>query len=210
MNIGVLGCANIAMRSVIPAIKSITDFKLIAVASRAKEKAAEYAEKFQCEAIEGYDNLIERKDIDALYIPLPTGLHLEYVIKALESGKHVIAEKSLGMNYTEVETMGIKLSKNFGQQHALAAGMEHAKGDWIVIMDCDLQDRPEEIPNLYNKALQGFDIVLASRSPFTKITSAESIATSVPVPIAIPTSAFANAGASFIPSPIIATFPEFA
>lgn len=58
---------------------------------------------------------------------------------------------------------GIKLSKNFGQQHALAAGMEHAKGQWIVIMDCDLQDRPEEIPNLYKKALEGYDIVLASR-----------------------------------------------
>lgn len=58
---------------------------------------------------------------------------------------------------------GIKLSKNFGQQHALAAGMENAKGEWIVIMDCDLQDRPEEIPNLYNKANEGFDIVLASR-----------------------------------------------
>ena len=41
--------------------------------------------------------------------------------------------------------------------------MENAKGDWIVIMDCDLQDRPEEIPNLYNKAVEGFDIVLASR-----------------------------------------------
>lgn len=58
---------------------------------------------------------------------------------------------------------GIKLSKNFGQQHALAAGMENAKGEWIIIMDCDLQDRPEEIPNLYNKAQEGYDIVLASR-----------------------------------------------
>lgn len=58
---------------------------------------------------------------------------------------------------------GIKLSKNFGQQHALAAGMENSKGNWVVIMDCDLQDRPEEIPNLYNKALEGYDIVLASR-----------------------------------------------
>jgi len=105
MNIGVLGCANIAMRSVIPAIKSIPDFNLIAVASRTIEKANEFAQKFQCEAIEGYDKLISRKDIDALYIPLPTGMHLEYVVKALESGKHIIAEKSLGMNYTEVETM---------------------------------------------------------------------------------------------------------
>jgi len=110
MNIGVLGCANIAMRSVIPAIKSISDFNLIAVASRTLNKATEYADKFQCEAIEGYDNLISRKDIDAIYIPLPTGLHLEYVNKCLESGKHVIAEKSLGMNYTEVDTM-VNLAK---------------------------------------------------------------------------------------------------
>lgn len=110
MNIGVLGCANIAMRSVIPAIKSISDFNLIAVASRTINKANEYADKFQCEAIEGYDNLISRKDIEAIYLPLPTGLHLEYVNKCLESGKHVIAEKSLGMNYTEVETM-VSLAK---------------------------------------------------------------------------------------------------
>ncbi len=105
MNIGVLGCANIAMRSVIPAIKSIEDFNLIAVASRTKDKANEYADEFKCEAIEGYDNLISRKDIEAVYLPLPTGLHLEYVVKCLESGKHVIAEKSLGMNYNEVELM---------------------------------------------------------------------------------------------------------
>ncbi|MBS1514275.1 MAG: Gfo/Idh/MocA family oxidoreductase [Bacteroidetes bacterium] len=105
MDIGVIGCANIAMRSVIPAIKSISDFNLLAVASRSFEKANEYARKFECEAIEGYDNLIAREDIEAVYIPLPTGMHQEFVVKALQSGKHVIAEKSLGMNFSEVETM---------------------------------------------------------------------------------------------------------
>jgi predicted dehydrogenase len=110
MNIGVLGCANIAMRSVIPAIKSIPDINLVAVASRTLKKANEYAKKFECEAIEGYDNLISRKDIDAIYLPLPTGLHLEYVVKCLEGGKHVLAEKSLGMNYPEVEIM-VNLAK---------------------------------------------------------------------------------------------------
>jgi dolichol-phosphate mannosyltransferase len=58
---------------------------------------------------------------------------------------------------------GINLSRNFGQHYAITAGLVNASGDWIVIMDGDLQDRPEEIPNLYNKALQGFDIVLAQR-----------------------------------------------
>ena len=58
---------------------------------------------------------------------------------------------------------GLKLSRNFGQHHAITAGLDCAKGEWIVVMDCDLQDRPEEIPNLYIKALEGFDIVFARR-----------------------------------------------
>jgi len=58
---------------------------------------------------------------------------------------------------------GIKLSRNFGQHSAITAGIEAAAGQWIVVMDCDLQDRPEEIVNLYQKAQEGYDIVLASR-----------------------------------------------
>lgn len=58
---------------------------------------------------------------------------------------------------------GIKLSRNFGQHYAITAGLDHAEGDWVVVMDCDLQDRPEEIPGLYAKAKEGFDVVLARR-----------------------------------------------
>ena len=58
---------------------------------------------------------------------------------------------------------GINLSRNYGQPSAIAAGMEYAIGNWVVVMDCDLQDRPEEIPNLYNKAQEGYDIVLGLR-----------------------------------------------
>lgn len=57
----------------------------------------------------------------------------------------------------------IKLSRNFGQHYAITAGIDICAGDWIIVMDCDLQDRPEEIPSLYNKALEGFDIVYAQR-----------------------------------------------
>jgi glycosyltransferase involved in cell wall biosynthesis len=59
--------------------------------------------------------------------------------------------------------VGLKLSRNFGQHYAISAGLSEAKGEWIVVMDCDLQDRPDEIPNLYRKAIEGFDIVLAQR-----------------------------------------------
>lgn len=59
--------------------------------------------------------------------------------------------------------VGINLSRNFGQIRAITAGLDNAKGNWIVVMDCDLQDRPEEIVNLYNKAQEGYDVVFARR-----------------------------------------------
>jgi len=59
---------------------------------------------------------------------------------------------------------GINLSRNFGQHYAITAGLASASGKWIVVMDCDLQDRPEEIPNLYNKAIEGYDSVFAQRT----------------------------------------------
>ena len=58
---------------------------------------------------------------------------------------------------------GVNLSRNFGQHRAITAGLSYAKGDWVVVMDCDLQDRPEEIPNLYAKAQEGYDIVQGER-----------------------------------------------
>lgn len=58
---------------------------------------------------------------------------------------------------------GINLSRNFGEQYAITAGMSFAKGDWIVELDCDLQNRPEDIPLLYAKAQEGYDIVYAQR-----------------------------------------------
>jgi len=105
IRIGVLGCANIAKRSVIPALLEIPDFELVAVASRTISKASEFATIFGCEAIEGYDNLIDREDIDALYIPLPTGLHEEFIVKALKKNKHILTEKSLAMNFDSAKKM---------------------------------------------------------------------------------------------------------
>ncbi len=59
---------------------------------------------------------------------------------------------------------GLQLSRNFGQHHAITAGLEASRGRWVVVMDCDLQDRPEEIARLYAKALEGYDCVLARRT----------------------------------------------
>ena len=59
---------------------------------------------------------------------------------------------------------GIELSRNFGQMKAILAGLDNVSGDWIVVMDCDLQDRPEEIIRLYEKAQEGYDVVFARRA----------------------------------------------
>ena len=58
---------------------------------------------------------------------------------------------------------GINLSRNFGQHRAILSGLQYAKGDWVIVMDCDLQDKPEEIATLYKKALEGYDVVFAQR-----------------------------------------------
>lgn len=71
---------------------------------------------------------------------------------------------------------GIQFSRNFGQHYGITAGLDHCDADWVVVMDCDLQDPPEEIPRLYAKAQEGYDVVLARRGkrqdpPLKKITS---------------------------------------
>ncbi len=67
---------------------------------------------------------------------------------------------------------GVQFSRNFGQHYGITAGIDRSSGEWVVVMDCDLQDRPEEIPRLYKKAQEGFDVVVArrikTRQPFTK------------------------------------------
>lgn len=74
------------------------------------------------------------------------------------SWKFIINECSI-----DKRIKGINLSRNFGQHRAITAGLNYAKGTWIIVMDCDLQDRPDEIPKLYLKANEGFDIVFARR-----------------------------------------------
>jgi glycosyltransferase involved in cell wall biosynthesis len=64
---------------------------------------------------------------------------------------------------TNPRVKGYQFSRNFGQHYAITCGLDHANGDWVVVMDCDLQDQPEEIRKLYNKAIEGFDIVFARR-----------------------------------------------
>ncbi|MEW6313112.1 MAG: glycosyltransferase family 2 protein [Pseudomonadota bacterium] len=76
----------------------------------------------------------------------------------------------------DARVKGLQFSRNFGQHYGITAGLDHCNGDWVVVMDCDLQDRPEEIPRLYAKVQEGYDVVLARRGkrqdpPLKRLTS---------------------------------------
>jgi len=70
----------------------------------------------------------------------------------------------VGLNRRDARVKGINLSRNFGQHYAISAGIHQATGDWLVIMDCDLQDSPEEVSKLYTKAQEGYDVVFGRRA----------------------------------------------
>ncbi|MDT6987529.1 Gfo/Idh/MocA family protein [Streptomyces lusitanus] len=90
--IGIIGCADIAVRRALPAIHG-SPFRLMAVASRSREKAEGVAAAAGCAAVEGYERLLDLPGIDAVYIPLPNSEHAVWARRALEAGKHVLLEK---------------------------------------------------------------------------------------------------------------------
>ncbi len=63
----------------------------------------------------------------------------------------------------DTQVRGLNLSRNFGQYPAITAGLSASRGEWVVVMDCDLQDQPEEIEAMYRKAQEGFFVVVGSR-----------------------------------------------
>jgi len=105
INIGVLGCANIADRFVIPAIKELEEFNLVGIASRKKEKAEEFSKKFDTRAFCSYEALLELENLDAIYIPLPNSMHYEWIKKSLNKNLNVLVEKSMACEFKEVEEL---------------------------------------------------------------------------------------------------------
>ncbi|TAK59246.1 glycosyltransferase [Patescibacteria group bacterium] len=68
-----------------------------------------------------------------------------------------------GLAVLDTRVRGLNLSRNFGQYPAITAGLSASRGEWVVVMDCDLQDQPEEIEKMYQKAQEGFFVVVGSR-----------------------------------------------
>ncbi|WP_456439439.1 Gfo/Idh/MocA family protein [Psychroserpens sp.] len=106
IRIGVLGTSNIAQKAIIPTIVALPHiFELVGIASRNIVKLKDITSALDVKAFQGYDTIIDKNIIDAIYIPLPNSLHFEFVEKALKNGIHVLVEKSLGCNFLEVSKL---------------------------------------------------------------------------------------------------------
>ncbi len=104
LGIGVLGCADIAVRRFLPAVMQSDRARLVAIASRDWEKASVVAQRYAC-ATSGYRDLLNNEQVDLIYIPLPNHLHEDWVITAADHGKHILCEKPLGLSLDSVNRM---------------------------------------------------------------------------------------------------------
>jgi len=102
--------------------------------------------------------LVER--IEKSILPITQNFEIILVVDASPDKSWQVIQDIAKQN---PRVKGILFSRNFGQHRAITAGLDYAQGEWIVVMDCDLQDQPEEIPYLYQKALEGYEVVLARR-----------------------------------------------
>ncbi|MFJ6666453.1 Gfo/Idh/MocA family protein [Streptomyces sp. NPDC091383] len=101
LRVGVLGCASIAERRMLPSMAHEPLIEITAIASRDGDRAKGFAARFGGAPVEGYERLLERPDVDAVYLPLPPQLHARWTIRALEAGKHVLCEKPFATGLAE-------------------------------------------------------------------------------------------------------------
>jgi predicted dehydrogenase len=120
VRLGLLGCADIAQRRVLDAVKACDGVELAAVASRDAEKAKLVASRFDARPVHGYQELLDLDEVDAVYVPLPSGLHARWIGRALCAGKHVLAEKPLTTDLARTAELvaragdsGLVLMENF-------------------------------------------------------------------------------------------------
>ena len=101
---GILGCARITRRGLIPGIRESHSSTLLALASRQQTSSDEWAKEFNIPRAYGsYEALLADPDIDAVYIPLPNELHLDWTKAAANAGKHVLCEKPVARDAAEAD-----------------------------------------------------------------------------------------------------------
>lgn len=105
--------------------------------------------------------------LEELYLRLVVSLekipHDFEIIFVEDCGGDLSWSVIVDLAHRDSRVRGIQFSRNFGQHYAITAGLDYAQGEWVVVMDCDLQDQPEEVLKLYAEAMRGYDIVVGRR-----------------------------------------------
>jgi predicted dehydrogenase len=130
---GILGAAKIAREWLAPAIHLSARGSVAAVASRDEGKAAALAAPYGARVVAGYEALLEDPGIDAVYIPLPNGQHVEWTAKCLAAGKHVLCEKPLALKAEEIDEL-IRLRDQTGLVAAEAFMVVHHP-QWLRVRE---------------------------------------------------------------------------
>lgn len=123
---GILGCSGIGKSRTIPGLLACENAELYAIAGRNEEKLKAYAEPFAPEKLyTDYQALLEDENVDAVYLPLPNGIHMEWVEKAAKAGKHILCEKPMALTEEQVREMfaaakanGVLLEEAYAYRHA--------------------------------------------------------------------------------------------
>lgn len=126
---GILGCSGIGKSRTIPGLLACENAELYAIAGRNEEKLKAYAEPFAPKKLyTGYQALLEDENVDAVYLPLPNGIHMEWVEKAAKAGKHILCEKPMALTEEQVRKMfaaakanGVLLEEAYAYRHAQLA-----------------------------------------------------------------------------------------
>lgn len=123
---GILGCSGIGKSRTIPGLLACENAELYAIAGRNEEKLKAYAEPFAPKKLyTDYQALLEDENVDAVYLPLPNGIHMEWVKKAAKAGKHILCEKPMALTEEQVREMfaaakanGVLLEEAYAYRHA--------------------------------------------------------------------------------------------
>lgn len=126
---GILGCSGIGKSRTIPGLLACENAELYAIAGRNEEKLKAYAEPFAPKKLyTDYQALLDDENVDAVYLPLPNGVHMEWVEKAAKAGKHILCEKPMALTEEQVREMfaaakanGVLLEEAYAYRHAQLA-----------------------------------------------------------------------------------------
>jgi predicted dehydrogenase len=147
---GVLSTARIGVEKVIPAMQKGIFAEIVALASRDIERAQKVAVGLRIpKAYGSYEELLADKEIEAVYIPLPNHLHVEWTLKSLEAGKHVLCEKPLGLDLKQVEYLQDKV-RSFPSLIVMEAFMYRFHPQWQAIRKLIDEGRIGELRHIHS------------------------------------------------------------